>query len=68
MTQTRPLLIDCNAAAELLGVPATWLMREARAGRIPHRRLGRYVRFDADELAAWLNTACHHGPRTEGKI
>jgi excisionase family DNA binding protein len=47
-------LIDAKAAGELLGVPHTWLLAQARAGRIPHHRLGHYVRFSEDELARWL--------------
>jgi excisionase family DNA binding protein len=50
--RARPLL-DAKQAGELLGVPASWCLREARANRIPHVRLGRYVRFDADALEAW---------------
>ena len=46
-------LIDAAAAGALLGVPASWVATEARADRIPHVRLGRYVRFDADELEVW---------------
>ena len=46
-------LLDATAAGALLGVPATWMLAEARAERIPHVRLGRYVRFDAGELEAW---------------
>lgn len=46
-------LIDAQAAAELLGVPKSWVLAEARADRIPHVRLGRYVRFEPDELRAW---------------
>jgi excisionase family DNA binding protein len=46
-------LLDAKAASKLLGVPATWMLAEARADRIPHVRLGRYVRFDACELDAW---------------
>jgi hypothetical protein len=37
-------------------VKASWVLREARAGRIPHIRMGRYVRFDPDELAAWCRS------------
>lgn len=47
-------LIDAKAASNLLGVPYTWLLAQARAGRIPHHRLGHYVRFDPDDLQAWL--------------
>jgi len=46
-------LLDAKAAGELMAVPASWVLAEARADRIPHVRLGRYVRFDADELEAW---------------
>lgn len=41
-------LIDARAAGELLGVPHTWLLAQARAGRIPHHRLGHYVRFNPE--------------------
>jgi excisionase family DNA binding protein len=47
-------LIDAKAAGELLGVPHTWLLAQARAGRIPHHRLGHYVRFNAHDLDRWL--------------
>jgi excisionase family DNA binding protein len=46
-------LVDATAAGELLGVPASWVLAQARAGRIPHVRLGRYVRFEPEELCAW---------------
>jgi excisionase family DNA binding protein len=46
-------LINAKEAAVQLGVPHTWLLAEARADRIPHVRLGKYVRFDASELEVW---------------
>jgi excisionase family DNA binding protein len=49
-----PPLLDSEQAAELLNVPASWLMAEARAQRIPHVRLGKYVRFRTADLQAWL--------------
>jgi excisionase family DNA binding protein len=50
-----PPLLDAHGAAALLNVPATWVLAEARANRIPYVRLGRYVRFDAAELQLrWL--------------
>ena len=51
-TSVAPLL-DAKGAAALLNVPASWVLAEARADRIPHVRLGRYVRFDAAELQVW---------------
>jgi excisionase family DNA binding protein len=47
-------LIDAKAASQLLGVPYTWLLSQARAGRIPHHRLGHYVRFNPKDLTDWL--------------
>lgn len=49
-------LLTAEQAAELLNVPASWVLAEARADRIPHVRLGRYVRFDAAELESWWQT------------
>ena len=55
-------LINADVAAKLLGVPASWVLAEARADRLPHIRLGRYVRFDADKVLAWA-AARSRGPR-----
>jgi excisionase family DNA binding protein len=49
-------LLDSNGAAALLNVPASWVLAEARADRIPHVRLGRYVRFVAVELQTWCQS------------
>jgi excisionase family DNA binding protein len=47
-------LIDAKVASTMLGVPPTWLLAQAREGRIPHHRLGHYVRFNPDDLKEWL--------------
>lgn len=54
-------LLTAEQAAEHLSVPASWVLAEARANRIPHLRLGRYVRFDGDALTDWRN-ARQRGP------
>lgn len=46
-------LIDAGEAAEMLSVSREWVLAQARAGRVPHVRLGRYVRFERAELEAW---------------
>ena len=61
---TAPLL-DAKAAGALLGVPDTWVLAEARADRIPHVRLGKYVRFDEAELGRWA-LARQRGPVRAG--
>lgn len=60
--QATPPLLDDDQAAELLNVPASWLGREARAGRVPHVRLGHYRRYRRDELLAWIDKRAT-GPR-----
>ena len=51
----RPLL-NAEQAGALLNIGPKWVLAEARAGRIPHIRLGRAVRFDEDALRAWCET------------
>ncbi|MFZ2113893.1 MAG: helix-turn-helix domain-containing protein [Solirubrobacteraceae bacterium] len=51
--ETLAPLLDARQAAAILNVPASWIAAEARAGRLPHVRLGRYVRFNAEELMRW---------------
>ena len=50
-----PELLDADQAATMIGLPASWLLREARAGRIPHHKRGHYVRFRRSELIPWLD-------------
>lgn len=61
--ETLASLLDARQAAAILNVPPSWIAAEARAGRIPHVRLGRYVRFNAEELMRWCE-GCSVGPRT----
>jgi excisionase family DNA binding protein len=51
--QFEPLLDDEQAAA-LLGIHPKTLQRLARTGRIPAHRIGRFWRYRASELDAWL--------------
>jgi excisionase family DNA binding protein len=47
-------LLDAKEIADRLGVPESWIRESARAGVIPHVRLGRYVRFDLADVEAWI--------------
>jgi hypothetical protein len=49
-------LLDAKAAGVLLGVPASWLLAQARRDAVPHLRLGKYVRFDPVDLERWAET------------
>jgi excisionase family DNA binding protein len=48
-------LVPAEQAAKLLGVPPRWLLEQARQRKVPHHKLGRYVRFDLDDLIKWLD-------------
>jgi hypothetical protein len=45
-------LLDADQAAAQLNVTARWLEDSARAGIVPHHKLGRFIRFRVSELAA----------------
>jgi excisionase family DNA binding protein len=49
-------LLTAAELAERLSVPASWPLEQARAGNIPHVRLGRYVRFEWEDIAVWLES------------
>ena len=49
----RPLL-NAEQVGALLGVPPSWVLAQARADRIPHLYLGRYVRFDEQAVEEWV--------------
>ena len=55
---TRPLqrrLLDATGAGQELGIEPGWLLARARENRVPHVRLGKYVRFDPDEVCAFFH-------------
>lgn len=41
-------------AADILRVGVRWLADQARADKVPHRRLGRRIRFSAADIDAIL--------------
>lgn len=55
-------LLEAEDVADMLGMTTDWIYREVRAGRLPHIRLGRYVRFRRESIDAWLE-ACERGGR-----
>jgi excisionase family DNA binding protein len=51
--RTDPLL-TADEVADLLRVTRAWVYTETRARRIPHVRLGRYVRYRRSAVEAWV--------------
>ncbi|MFV2199087.1 helix-turn-helix domain-containing protein [Nocardiopsis sp. LOL_012] len=43
-------MLTIPEAARVLAVPESWLRERVRLRRVPHRRLGKHVRFTAADL------------------
>ena len=52
-----PHLIDVATLAEHLGLTERTIRRKVAQGEIPHYKIGNSIRFDPDEIEAWLK-AC----------
>jgi excisionase family DNA binding protein len=55
-TQNVPLL-DSDGLAEYLNVPKSWVYEKTRnkgKGSIPRVMVGKYVRFNSEEVLEWL--------------
>ena len=47
-------LLTAEDVAAMLGMGTDWIYAQVRANRIPHVKLGRYVRFRAESIEQWL--------------
>ena len=56
-------LLDAAAAARLLSVRSSWIYEAVRAGRLPHLKIGRHIRFLRSDLEDWVLTR-----RVEGSV
>lgn len=61
---TPPRLLTVYEVADLLGKSREWVYRQADVGNLPVIRVGRSIRFDPTEIAAWLDER-REGPRSE---
>jgi excisionase family DNA binding protein len=58
-TESEQLLLPASEAARLLGISKRHLHTLNVSGRLPRPiRLGRSVRWNADELRAWITAGC----------
>jgi excisionase family DNA binding protein len=52
-------LLEVHEVAEMLKVPVSWVYERTRrraVGRLPHLKVGKYVRFRRSEIEAYLET------------
>ncbi|MGD0595858.1 MAG: helix-turn-helix domain-containing protein [Acidimicrobiales bacterium] len=61
MTTTNPLphLLTIEELADHLGVTVRHVRRLIAEKRVPYVKWRRFIRFDPDEIARWLDEACH---------
>ena len=48
-------LLTADEVAAYLKVKRSWVYAETRANRIPHVRLGRYVRYQGEAVERWID-------------
>jgi excisionase family DNA binding protein len=54
-TPVRGELLTAEEVAALLRVTPAWVYAETRRHRIPHIRLGRYVRYRSEAIFLWMD-------------
>lgn len=59
-----PRLLTADEVAEMLRVDKSWVYAATRSGRIPHIRLGRYVRFNEDAVIEWMLSLSEQSSRS----
>ena len=57
--------LTIHEAADLLRVKVSWLYERTRTNSIAHVKLGKYLRFDRNELTASVATFKREGGRSE---
>lgn len=52
-------LLTIKEMAKILSVPVSWIYQRTRLGQegIPHVKMGKYVRFDPEEVLEFLKSA-----------
>jgi excisionase family DNA binding protein len=60
-------LLTADEAARRFSIPKTRLLEKARQSAIPHRRIGRYVRFSPGDLAGYLARSSAIAVRSIGR-
>lgn len=53
---TKDRFVDVEELAEFLHVPKSWIYEKTSRGKIPHTKVGRYVRFWLPDVLEWLET------------
>lgn len=68
-TRSLPILVDAETLAQTLGVGVRHVRRLVEERRIPFIKVGRYVRFDVEQVAEWIdgNRVAQCRPAVQGR-
>lgn len=66
--EATPLLVGSAEAAGLLAISPRKLWSLMRCDAVPHRRVGRLVRYVPAELAAWVDAGCPETPGSSRRV
>lgn len=61
VAQPADTILDADGMAAVTGVPASWFGEQARQGKIPYLRVGKYVRFRLNEVLEALAVGVRPG-------
>lgn len=67
-TRAAPLLVDSRAACALLSMGERRLWQLTNCNAIPHRKIGRSVRYSPAELEAWIAGGCPTEPGAAARV
>jgi hypothetical protein len=56
-------VLDAEGMERETAIPASWYLEQARQGKIPHIRAGKYVRFRLNEVLDTLKADPRHADR-----
>ena len=57
-----PILVDVDEVTHLLSLSKSYIYKEAKAGRIPHKKIGTRILFRVSDLNTWID---NHDPDTQ---
>ncbi len=68
MPDTPQRLLNIDELAELLGVKRGWVRDKVTARQLPHHRIGRHVRFTAEDVEAIVAAAAEPVVKPQGVV
>ncbi len=59
-------LVSIKEIERMTGLPRSWLYSASAAGRVPHYKIGKYLKFSPSEVLRWLESHRRGNKQTDG--